>query len=67
MKDNIKRSLVKTISWRLVGSSATLLIAFLITGSLGASGTIAILQLITNTLLYFIHERVWDKVVWGRE
>ena len=59
------RSIVKTISWRLVGSSAVLLISFLLTGSFALAGSIATVQLISNTILYFIHERVWNKIQWG--
>lgn len=60
------RSLVKTISWRLTGSGATFLISYAVLGSIGISGTIALIQLTFNTVLYFIHERIWDKVSWGR-
>lgn len=60
------RSLVKTISWRLTGSSATFLISYLISGNVLVSSTIAIVQLICNTILYFIHERIWNKINWQR-
>ena len=63
--DTTKRSVVKTISWRLVGSSAVLLISFLLTGNFALAGSIALIQLTSNTLLYFIHERIWNKIQWG--
>lgn len=66
MTETTLRSVVKTITWRITGSSATFLIAYLIVGNVTFAGSIAVAQLITNTLLYFIHERVWNKVVWGR-
>ena len=65
MSETTRRSLVKTISWRLIGSSAVLLISFLLTGDVALAGSIAIIQLVINTLLYFIHERIWNKVQWG--
>lgn len=65
MSETTRRSLVKTVSWRLIGSSAVLLISFLLTGNVALAGTIAIIQLVSNTLLYFIHERLWNKVQWG--
>jgi uncharacterized membrane protein len=64
--DSTGRSLVKTISWRITGSCATFFVAYMISGNLGMSGTIAIIQLTTNTILYYIHERIWNKVKWGR-
>lgn len=61
-----RRSLVKTISWRITGSTATFLISYAILGNISISGTIAVIQLTFNTLLYFLHERVWNRITWGR-
>ena len=66
MSDAARRSLVKTISWRITGSGATFLISYAILGNVTISGTIAAIQLIFNTVLYFIHERIWNKILWGQ-
>ena len=66
MSDTTRRSLVKTISWRITGSSATFLIVYLISGNISIAGTIAVIQLTANTILYYIHERVWNKIRWGQ-
>lgn len=66
MNESPKRSLVKTISWRITGSSATFLIAYAMTGNLSIAGTIGVIQLVSNTILYFIHERIWNRIPWGR-
>ena len=63
--ESTTRSILKTISWRLVGSSAVLLISFLLTGNFVLAGYIAMIQLLSNTILYFIHERIWNKIQWG--
>jgi uncharacterized membrane protein len=65
--DAPRRSLVKTISWRLTGSSATFLIAYLLIGNFAVAGVIGITQMITNTILYYVHERVWNKIQWGQQ
>ena len=65
--DTARRSLVKTVSWRLTGSGATFLISYLIAGNFAVAGTIAVIQLISNTLLYFVHERVWNRIRWGQK
>lgn len=65
--DSTKRSLAKTISWRITGSGATFLITLAISGNIKTAGSVALLQIIANTLLYFVHERVWNKIAWGRE
>jgi uncharacterized membrane protein len=61
------RSLVKTISWRLTGTGATFFISYLILGSFSVASTIAIVQLTTNTILYYLHERIWNRIKWGRD
>jgi uncharacterized membrane protein len=65
--DAPRRSLVKTISWRITGSSATFLIAYLLTGNLAVAGGIGIAQMISNTVLYYFHERIWNKIAWGQQ
>lgn len=66
MSDTNSRSLLKTISWRVTGSGATFCVAYLISGNFAMSGTIAIIQLTINTILYYIHERIWNKIEWGK-
>ena len=66
LSDQPKRSLVKTVSWRLTGSGATFLISYAIAGNFTVAGTIAVVQLVSNTILYFLHERVWNRIHWGR-
>ncbi len=61
-----KRSIVKTVTWRLTGSGATFLIAYLMTGNFAVAGVIGITQMISNTILYYIHERIWNKIKWER-
>jgi uncharacterized membrane protein len=65
--DAPRRSLVKTISWRIAGSSATFLIAYMMTDNLAMAGIIGGTQLIFNTILYYIHERIWNKIAWGQQ
>jgi uncharacterized membrane protein len=66
MSDTSFRSLVKTVSWRITGSTATFLIAFLLTGNLTVAGIIGVTQMISNSILYFMHERIWNKIKWGK-
>jgi uncharacterized membrane protein len=49
----------KTLSWRIIGSSSTFLIGYIITGQAFLATSIAVAQMIVNTILYYIHERVW--------
>lgn len=65
--DTAKRSLVKTISWRVTGTGATFCISYLVSGSFGLASTIAVIQLSANAVLYFAHERLWNKIKWGQQ
>ena len=62
---NKTRSLAKAISWRILASADTFLISYIITGKLSWAGSITLLEIITKTVLYYIHERGWNKISWG--
>jgi uncharacterized membrane protein len=59
------RSLAKAITWRLIGTFDTFLIAWLITGKPLIASGIALMELFTKTGLYVIHEQMWTKIKWG--
>jgi uncharacterized membrane protein len=60
------RSIVKTVSWRLTGSLDTFVIAALITGNSKLAGGVALTEFLTKTMLFYVHERTWALVPWGR-
>lgn len=60
------RSLAKTVSWRVLGSLDTLLLGWLFTGDLKVAGSIASAEVLTKLVLYYMHERGWAHVNWGR-
>ena len=64
--DTIVRSIAKTLSWRLTGTFCTFLISFIILGDITTSSTIAMVQLIFNTIMFYIHERIWNIIKWGK-
>jgi uncharacterized membrane protein len=66
MIDSNRRSLAKTLTWRITGSASTFTIAYMVTGSFGISSVIAFVQMGVNTVLYWLHERAWARVSWGR-
>jgi len=65
LNDTAARSVVKTVTWRITGSTATFLIAYVLTGNFAVAGVIGVTQMISNTVLYYIRERVWNQIVWG--
>jgi len=67
LSDTNKRSLAKALSWRLTGTIDTFIISWLITGQLLLASSIAFTEVITKVILFWAHERVWNKVSWGKE
>lgn len=66
MHEKHYRSVVKTISWRTVGTLDTMIISYFITGNLVMAVSIGSIEVITKMVLYYLHERVWDKTDFGR-
>lgn len=60
------RSVVKSISWRIVGTIDTILISWAVTGTLKLAFSIGLIELVTKMALYFFHERIWNKINWGK-
>ena len=67
MKEKAYRSILKTISWRTVGTLDTIIIAYFITGDLTMAASIGSIELFTKMLLYYFHERAWNKISVGKE
>lgn len=68
VRDKPIRSVLKSISWRVVGSIDTILLATLLTGGmLGTATKIGVAEILTKTVLYFLHERGWARAGFGQE
>lgn len=63
-KDSKKRSLAKTIIWRLVATLNSFIILVTIPTSIAIY--LAIAMNITGFLIYYIYERIWNKIKWGK-
>ncbi|WP_411030216.1 DUF2061 domain-containing protein [Spongiimicrobium sp. 3-5] len=61
-----KRSIAKSISWRVIGTLDTILISWIVTGTLSVAFSIGIVELFTKMALYFFHERLWNNIGWGK-
>jgi len=66
MAERVYRTVIKTSSWRFFATIDTVIISYLVTGSLVMASTIATIEVVTKLLLYYIHERAWNRVVFGR-
>ena len=57
-----KRSILKTITWRIIATCDTFVISYLITGELAWASAIASLEVFTKIGLYYLHERGWSRI-----
>ncbi len=64
--DQKKRTLTKALTWQGVGLIAMTLIGYVTTGSLTAAGSMAATASVVGLITYVLHERIWDKINWGR-
>lgn len=66
MHEKAYRSIVKSISWRVLGTLDTMVISYIITGNLVMAASIGSIEVVTKMFLYYIHERSWNKISLGR-
>jgi uncharacterized membrane protein len=57
------RHILKTVTWRMVGTIDTILLSWLITGNLETGVKIGGVEVITKMVLYYFHERLWYKYI----
>lgn len=62
--DTNKRSIVKALTWRALATLATFIIAYTLTGDITAATGIASVQIFVNLFLYYVHERIWNRIDW---
>ncbi len=66
MPEKPYRSVLKAFSWRLTGTLATIMISFLVSGRVKIALSIGVLELFTKIGLYYLHERAWNRIPFGR-
>ena len=67
MKETRKRSLLKSISWRLICIVVSILTSFFLTGKWDIAVAIGTAYNLITMILYYFHERIWNRVKWGCE
>jgi uncharacterized membrane protein len=63
---NHARSLAKTVTWRVMGSVVTFLVALLVTGNTAVASSIVVAEIVVKIAFYYFHERIWLLASWGR-
>ena len=66
LMESHSRSIAKAVSYRILGSATTALIVFVLTGRGGLSLGAGALDVVLTIGAYFVHERIWDRINYGR-
>lgn len=66
-KETKRRSLLKGVSWRVIATLTTMIIVYVFFGRLDLAIATGVIETIAKILFYFIHERVWHKIKFGKK
>lgn len=66
LAENCLRSLAKTISWRICGAVLTFVTVYILSESVPLASSVTLFRELASTVLYYLHERLWNKISWGR-
>ena len=59
--ESVRKSVMKTMSWRVIATTTTFVISWVVTGSVLAGGVIASIEFWAKLALYYLHERAWSR------
>ena len=66
MVEHRKRSIIKAACWRVIATSTTMILVFIFTGEVLISIGVGFVEVISKIIFYYFHERIWDKISWGK-
>lgn len=66
MKEGLKRSLAKTFSWKLINIIVDFVLVYFLTGKVVIAASFASISFVITLILYFLHERAWNRFSWGK-
>jgi uncharacterized membrane protein len=64
--ESAARTIIKAVSWQALGLLSMAIIGYLFTGSIMAAGSLALVTTACGAVCYVLHERVWNRISWGR-
>lgn len=66
-KETKERSVVKAVTFRILIILADLVIIYVLTRQVTSTIAITVLTNVASTVFYFLHERIWNGISWGRQ
>lgn len=61
------RSIIKGFSWRFFATGTTVIIVYAFFGRLDLAIAAGIAETVSKVFLYYVHEKIWQRVRWGRK
>jgi len=61
------RSILKGVSWRIGGTTVTIVVAWLFTGNINIAAKIGALETVLKIGVFYVHERLWNRINIGKE
>ena len=65
--DTHMRSIAKTVSFRTIATITTMVLVLVFTRNMILAGMIGVFDLVSKLVIYYFHERVWERISWGRK
>jgi uncharacterized membrane protein len=61
------RTVAKAISWRIIATLTTMTAVYIFTGEWLITIGVGIVEVVAKITFYYLHERIWNKIHWGKE
>jgi len=61
------RSIIKALTWRAIATITTMSLVFIFTGEIILTLGVGALDVSLKLLFYYFHERVWNRLDWGKK
>lgn len=65
--ETVTRSIIKTVSYRIIIVILDFICIYIFTGKVTVALGFTIVSNLYTTFFYFLHERIWDKIKWGKK
>lgn len=66
VRETHRRTVMKSVSWRIVATLTTMCIVYIFTGEFLLSLGVGAVEVIAKIVFYYLHERAWEMVSWGK-
>lgn len=54
--------MIKTLTFAILHFGVAFSVAYALTGSIGISSTVALVEPIVNTVVFYFHEKIWQRI-----